>query len=262
MSALSPESWHPLMQMGVLWVGGLCVGSFLNVVIVRVPRGESIRLPSSRCGTCRSSLAWWMNIPVFSFLLTGGCCLHCGMAYSSRYPVVEALTAVLFFSVWTIHGWTFTSLLFCSFSAALLAITFIDLEFRIIPDSLSIGGWLIALALAALSIPGYPIDFVSSVVGSLVGFGSFWLLGRLYYWLTYREGLGGGDVKLMGFIGAVIGIQGVVTTILVGSIAGTISAGVYMAFFKKTRHYPIPFGPYLAIGALIVVFGLDRIFWP
>ncbi|MBN8554230.1 MAG: prepilin peptidase [Deltaproteobacteria bacterium] len=240
---------------------GLCVGSFLNVVIVRLPRGRSIVSPSSRCGFCKTALKAWMNIPVFSFMASGGQCSHCGYAYSFRYTMVELLTAVLFLSIYSAYGWSVECLIFSLFAAALVVMSFIDLEFRIIPDTISLGGWAVALGLSLIQIPHYPIDFLPSLLGSLTGFVGFWGLSRLYYLVNLEEGLGGGDVKLMGFIGAVIGIQGVITTILVGSLLGSLVGILFMVFFKKTKRFPIPFGPFLAVGALVAVFQLDRIFW-
>ena len=240
---------------------GLCIGSFLNVAIVRLPRGRSLISPSSRCGFCKSSLKPWMNIPVLSFMLSGGQCSHCGYAYSFRYTIVELLTGILFLSLYSMYGWSMDCLIFSLFASVLVVMSFIDLEFRIIPDAISLGGWAVALILSLIQIPHYPIDFLPSLLGSLAGFVGFWSLSRLYYLVNLEEGLGGGDVKLMGFIGAVIGIKGVVTTILVGSFLGSLIGILFMIFFKKTKRFPIPFGPFLAIGALAALFQLDRIFW-
>jgi leader peptidase (prepilin peptidase)/N-methyltransferase len=249
------------IQIAAVLAIGFCIGSFLNVVIVRLPRGRSLISPSSRCGFCRSSLRSWTNIPVVSFLITGGRCSHCGYAYSIRYPIVEALTAVLFFSVYAVYGWTMATVMFSLFVAALLAMSFIDLEFRIIPDSISIGGWIVALVISLLNVPGYPLDFVSSLLGSIAGFAGFWILSRGYYFLTSEEGLGGGDIKLMGFIGAVLGIKGVITTILVGSLLGSVVGILFMVVYKKSKRFPIPFGPFLAVGALVAVYQLDLLWW-
>ncbi|MDB5036971.1 MAG: peptidase [Bacteriovoracaceae bacterium] len=256
-----PLEPSPAIRFVLLFVVGLCVGSFLNVVIIRLPRGRSLLKPSSRCGFCRSSIPTWMNIPVLSFLFSGGTCARCGTAFSARYPAIELLTAILFSAVGAVYGWSVQTLFFCLFSASLIAMTFIDLELRIIPDQISLGGWLVALLLSALNIPGYPIDFFSALMGSISGYLTFWLVSRAFLAVTQEEGLGGGDVKLMGFIGAVFGWKGVLTTILVGNILGALVGVISILIYKKSKRSPIPFGPFLAIGALVHLFQLDLMWW-
>lgn len=239
---------------------GLCVGSFLNVVIIRLPRGRSLVTPSSRCGFCRSALDWISNIPLLSFLISGGRCRKCGHPYSSRYFLIELLTAILLLAVWSVYGWTEKTVIYGAFTAALIAMSFIDLEFRIIPDAISLGGWMVASILVLLRVPDFPVTLTESIWGSAVGYGCFWSVSRLFYLKTQEIGLGEGDVKLMGFIGAVLGMAGVLTTILVGSLLGVVVGVLMMVVHGKGRRYPIPFGPFLAIGALAYVFGLD-VWW-
>jgi len=181
---------------------GLCIGSFLNVVIFRVPRNRSLLSPSSCCGFCKTSLKAWMNIPILSFVLMGGRCGFCGYAYSVRYPIVEAATAFMFLAVWSVYGLSLTMGVLSCFAALLIAISFIDLEFKIIPDSMSIGGWVIALLISALNFPDYPVNIVESFIGSIGGVAFFWVISRVFYFITKEEGLGGGDIKLIGLIGA------------------------------------------------------------
>lgn len=238
---------------------GLCVGSFLNVVIVRLPRGRSLISPGSRCGFCRSALVWHSNIPILGFLKSAGQCQKCGHPYSVRYLLIELLTALLFLAVWAQYGWSEKTILISAFVGALIAMTFIDLEFRIIPDSISLGGWFVALVFAALQVPDFPLSLSDAIIGSAVGYGFFWIASRVFYWKTQEVGLGEGDVKLMGFIGAFVGFSGVLTTILVGSILGVAVGLTLMLVQGKGRRYPIPFGPFLALGALVSIFGLD--FW-
>jgi leader peptidase (prepilin peptidase)/N-methyltransferase len=175
--------------------------------------------------------------------------------------VVEALAAVLCLAIWSVHGWSVTTLLFSLFSLVLLAMSFIDLEFKIIPDPISLGGMSVALLLAILGLPGYPIDGSSAFFGAIVGYAGFWILSRMYFWMSSEEGLGGGDIKLMGFIGAIVGVKGVVTTILVGSVLGSLVGLIFMIAYKKSKRFPIPFGPFLALGALVSVFGIDQWWW-
>lgn len=241
---------------------GLCVGSFLNVVIFRLPRAKSIVSPGSRCGFCRSAIDPVMNIPVLSFILNGGACSKCGHHYSARYPSVECLNAVLFFVIWSMYGWKSESAVYGAFSSLLLAMSFIDLEFRIIPDAISLGGWSVALFLSITGAAHLPISGIESVAGSLFGYILFWTLSRAYAFLTGEEGLGQGDVKLMGLIGAVLGFRGVLTTILVGSLLGALVGVSAILIFKRTKKFPIPFGPFLALGAYAALFRLDEIWWP
>jgi len=241
---------------------GLCIGSFLNVVVYRLPRNKSLVSPSSCCGFCKNTLKPWMNIPILSFLLTGGSCGYCGIAYSVRYPVVEGMTALLFVAVWSVYQMNVTMAFLAAFSAVLIAISFIDLEFRLIPDSLSLGGWAVALLISMFGFSHYPVSFQEALIGSLAGAAGLWIVSRLFYFVTKEEGLGGGDIKLMGLIGAVLGVQGVITSIFVGSVLGSLVGLIFiMLIMKKSKRFPIPFGPFLAIGALVNLFQLDQIFW-
>jgi len=249
------------VQIFSVVAAGLCVGSFLNVVIARVPRGRSIVHPSSRCGFCRSGISAWRNVPLLGFLSSAGRCSRCGVAYSVRYPVIEALTPIVFLANWSLYGWSAALLFYSLFCAALIAISFIDLEFRIIPDSMSLGGWAVALILSALSVPGFPTDLISAVTGSLLGAAGFWLISRIFYFVTHEEGLGFGDVKVVGFMGAMLGWRGVISAIFVGSILGTVIGIFNMTVHKKTKRAPIAFGPFLSIGAMVVVFQLDPFWW-
>ncbi len=239
---------------------GLCLGSFLNVVIYRLPRGLSIVRPGSRCGFCRSAVAWFSNIPVVSYLWQHGACRTCGHFFSVRYPVVELLLAVFFVVLFSLYGWSNAFALFALFSLALVAASFIDLEFKIIPDEISLGGWAVGLVLAALSVPEFPVTFQEALWASIVGSGFFFLISRLFYLITQEMGLGDGDVKLMGFIGAFLGFEGIMAAAVVGSISGTAVSLFMMKVMGRSRKAPIPFGPFLALGALFPVFGL-KLWW-
>ncbi len=180
---------------------------------------------------------------------------------------------LLALATWDVFGWNSTFFLVLSFVGLLVAISFIDMELRLIPDFLSLGGWAVALMVAALGLSGFPLFdrslmgpqmplFFQSALSSIFGYGLFWTLSRFYAFARKEEGLGGGDVKLMGLVGAVLGIPGVVSTTLIGSILALAVGGVAILFQRKTKHFPIPFGPALAIGALVTTFGLDRWIWP
>jgi len=245
------------VQIFAVLLVGLCVGSFLNVVIVRLPRGRSLFEPSSRCGFCRSSIPVWMNIPVVSFIISAGQCVRCGFAFSARYMVVEILTAILFLSFWAVWGWTSELVIMALFGAAFVAVSFIDAEFRIIPDVLSLGGWIVALLIALIAPDGHSVSFMEAFLASLVGYGAFWMMSRLFYGVMGEEGLGGGDVKLLAMIGALLGWPGLIGSVLVGSLLGSLVGLLSIFVLGKTRRFPIPFGPFLVTGALAVMLQLD-----
>jgi leader peptidase (prepilin peptidase)/N-methyltransferase len=178
-----------------------------------------------------------------------------------RYAIVELVTALLFVAVASSYGWSAQAFLYAAFSACLIAITFIDLELRLIPDELSLGGWGVALLAALFQAPWYPIGFMDALLGSMAGYFIFWIVSRGFYLITQEEGLGGGDVKLMGFVGAVLGWKGALTTIIVGNFMGLFVGLVLIFFLKKTRKSPIPLGPFLAMGAFVHLFHLDQWWW-
>jgi leader peptidase (prepilin peptidase)/N-methyltransferase len=229
---------------------GLVVGSFLNVVIVRLPQEKSIVFPGSHCPKCQAKLHWYENIPVFSYLALRGRCRGCKDPISVRYPIVELITALLFITVKIKFG--FSWLLFARdwpFISILVAVTFIDLEHRIIPDELSLGGLVLGLATAywtqGLGLP-------ASLIGASVGFGAFYGLAWIYLRLTKKSGLGGGDIKLLAMIGAFLGIGGVFAAILISSVFGSV-VGIGWALIsrkEKVMAVAIPYGPFLVVGAL------------
>jgi leader peptidase (prepilin peptidase) / N-methyltransferase len=229
---------------------GLAFGSFLNVVVVRLPQSKSLIKPGSHCPYCKKDIRWWENIPVFSYLLLGGRCKHCKKEISIRYLVIEILTAVLFLSVRIRYGWA-PRLFFHEwpFICLLVAITFIDLEHRIIPDVLSLGGLIFGLGTCWLfSEPGW----FQSVLGAIIGFSFFYALAWIYHRMTGRSGLGGGDIKLLAMLGSFLGPSGVFATILISSIFGSTIGIVWgLATGRKNMmKLSIPFGPFLVVGGL------------
>ncbi|NTU42870.1 MAG: prepilin peptidase, partial [Nitrospirales bacterium] len=228
-------------------VFGLIVGSFLNVCIYRIPRHISIITPSSRCPNCERPIRPWENIPVVSYLFLKGRCRGCGERISPVYPAVELLTGFLFWAVFLSFGlgW-YTPLLF-AFTAAMVVITFIDLEFQIIPDVISLPGALIGLA-SCLILPDpfsvfQPLGFLNSIVGLLLGGGLFYLIA-----IVSRGGMGGGDVKMMAMVGAFMGWKAILLTTFIGSLSGSLVGIALMIFKGGTRKTKIPFGPFLAMG--------------
>ncbi len=230
-------------------VTGLFIGSFLNVCIHRIPRDESIVFPASRCPKCGRAIRPWENIPVLSYLFLMGRCRGCREKISIRYPVVELLSALLAVAMLYRFGLTPSFFIYYLWACVLLVITFIDIDFQIIPDSLSIGGIVVGLVL----VWWLPLSYTNALMGLFLGAGLLIFVIYGYYFLTGKEGMGGGDVKLLGMIGVVTGWQGVLFTIFMGSLIGT-AVGVPWAFAqKKNMQAAIPFGPFLALGALIYV---------
>jgi leader peptidase (prepilin peptidase)/N-methyltransferase len=249
---------------------GLLIGSFLNVCIHRWPRGRSVVRPRSHCVRCRKTIAWHDNIPVVSYALLGGKCRHCGRRISLRYPTVELLTGLLwFFFVWQ-GGLGVPAIKMCVFSAMLVALLFSDLEKRILPDELTLGGTLIGLAfapfaplydessmgllwLAGIELSGRTLSLVQAAIGAAVPAFFLWGGGWLYLKIRKREGLGFGDVKLMVMIGAFLGLQATLATLLAGSIAGSVISLLYIWIAKKdASQYQLPFGTFLGAAAIAV----------
>jgi leader peptidase (prepilin peptidase)/N-methyltransferase len=240
---------------------GLVIGSFLNVVAVRLPLGESIITPRSRCVHCKHTLTWFDNIPILSFLFLKGRCRYCQSTISIRYPIIEALTALLFATAvlckqtppleLILRDWPFLALL--------LSIVFIDLEYRVIPDELSLGGLAWGLATFWLATE---FSFFQIFGGAALGFGLFYSLAWLYYKLRGQMGLGGGDIKLLAMLGAYIGPMGVLMTIGISSIFGSIVGLVWAMNTnrKGVMQFAIPYGPFLAVGALFDYF-LGDVVW-
>jgi leader peptidase (prepilin peptidase)/N-methyltransferase len=237
---------------------GLFIGSFLNVCIHRIQRGESIVWPSSHCPKCGKTLKPWDNIPVISYLVLRGRCRFCREPISLRYPVVELLSGLLAVGMLYRFGPGITFVFYYLWACALLVITFIDLDIQIIPDSISLGGIVVGL----VAVYWLPITYKDALLGLALGGGLLLAIIYGYYFLTGKEGMGGGDVKLLAMIGVFTGWQGVLFTVFAGSLMGTL-VGIPWGLAKKgTLKAAIPFGPFLALGALIHVFwGQQIIYW-
>ena len=238
---------------------GALVGSFLNVCIIRLPKEESIITPGSHCPHCKSPIKFYDNIPMLSYFILKGKCRHCNEPISFQYPLIEGLTAFGSLIIFMRFGPSLSYLFFFSFLAALIVITVIDLYHQIIPDVISIPGIGVGL-LGSLIVPY--ITFFNSLIGILVGGGSLFLVATVYQWLFKREGMGGGDVKLLAMIGAFLGWKSVILTILLSSFIGSIVGIAIMLLKGKDFKYAIPFGPFLSLGAVISLFyGESLIRW-
>ena len=239
----------------LIFIFGTAIGSFLNVVIHRLPRDKSIVRPGSACTGCGAAIRWYDNVPIIGYLVLRGRCRDCGAKISPRYPLVELLTGIVFYLVYRECGLSFALGVNLVFSALLIAISFIDLDFRIIPDILSVGGMAVGLALAGLHslILSTYEPFLDSLIGVLLGGGILWAIAFFYELLRKREGMGGGDIKLLAMIGSFCGIKGVIFSLVAGSMAGTIVGIPLMLIKGEGTKYALPFGPFLSFGALLYV---------
>lgn len=234
---------------------GLVIGSFLNVVIARLPKGESIISPRSRCPKCRKPIRPWDNVPVLSWFLLKGRCRDCGKKISWRYPLIEASAGILLWLVALRVEHPALLVPHAAFVLALLAIAWIDLDTRTIPDALTIPGVGIGLAASLFGPPGLG----AALLGAAVGGTSLWLVGYLYERSTGVPGMGGGDVKLAAMMGAFLGMGGVFGAIFLASLLGSIFGAALIALGRGSRRTAIPFGTFLAPSAIVLLLYGDRL---
>ncbi|MBW2558491.1 MAG: prepilin peptidase [Deltaproteobacteria bacterium] len=230
---------------------GAIVGSFLNVCIYRIPSGKSIVLPASHCPVCKHPIKFYDNIPIISYLMLRGKCRHCSKRISPIYPVIEVLTAVMSVFLFREYGLSFEYLFAFLFTCALLIVTFIDLKHQIIPDVISLPG-IPLFALAAIFF--MDVTFRDSLIGILAGGGFLFLIALGYQILTKREGMGGGDIKLLAMVGGFLGWQSLWFVIMASSLIGAVAGISVMISRGKDTKYAIPFGPFLSIGAIAYIF--------
>jgi leader peptidase (prepilin peptidase)/N-methyltransferase len=260
--------------LAAVFLAGACVGSFLNVCIHRLPADESVVRPRSRCPGCGTTIAWYDNVPLLSWAWLAARCRACGTRISPRYPLVEAATGGLAVLALARFGATPFAAIAFAFTAALLLITFIDLDHRFIPDEVSLPGVLVGLTAAFLPGGVTPLD---AALGAAAGGGLLWLVAWGYERLTGIEGMGLGDVKLLAMIGAFLGWQAVPGVLVVASVTGA-AAGIALMLARgmgragrrvarrlgrrallpfarrAARRTEIPFGPFLALGALLALY--------
>jgi len=275
---MQSQLWFYLTTIGLV---SLCVGSFLNVVIYRLPlmmqrewQGECRLLlenelksnkadeseslnstfnlvkPNSTCPKCKTAIKAWQNIPVVSWLFLKGKCASCSNPISARYPIVEAITALLSLVVAYSLGATEQALLYIAITWALVALTFIDIDHMLLPDQITLP--LVWLALIA-AVLGYTVTPTDAIIGAACGYLSLWSVFWLFKLLTGKEGMGYGDFKLLAVFGALLGWQSLLTIILLSSVVGAIIGIALLTIQGKDKATPIPFGPYLAIAGWITM---------
>jgi leader peptidase (prepilin peptidase) / N-methyltransferase len=238
-------SLHAL-QVTVLSLLGLSVGSFLNVCVHRLPRRQSLVHPGSRCPHCGYVLRWYDNIPVVSYLLLRGRCRVCRESIAIRYPALELATLLLFLVHGAVFGWSALLVVRLLFACAMVVLFAIDLEHHLLPDVITLPGIVAGLLFSIVLPPG----IVDSLLGVLVGGGVLWLIGEAYYRYSGQEGMGGGDVKMLAMIGAFLGWKLVLVTLVLSSVAGSLIGVVVIALKRGGMKYALPYGTFLALGAL------------
>jgi leader peptidase (prepilin peptidase)/N-methyltransferase len=233
---------------------GLVTGSYLNVVIHRLPRGESTVLPRSRCPYCGGGIRARDNLPVLSYLLLRGRCRRCRAPISWRYPVFEAATALLFVAIVESFGLSTEALAALVFGCLLLVLAAIDFDHYLLPDRLTLPGILVGLAVQ----PWLPrTSFLDAVLGIAIGAGLLILLINFWYWLRSEEGMGMGDVNMLAMVGAFLGWQGVLVTFALATVSGALCGLALLLGGRLELRGRLPFGLFLALGALVALFAGD-----
>lgn len=240
--------WQLYFVVGLL---GALIGSFLNVCIYRLPRHESIVWPGSHCPACSKPIAWYDNVPILGYLMLAGRCRACSVSIPLHYPVVEALNMVGYLALLWFFGPTMVAVVYAILFSALLVVAGTDLSHKIIPNAVTFPGIVVGLVSAATVLP---LGLLNSLLGLLVGGGILWILAWASPYLFGKEGMGGGDIKLLAMIGAFLGWKLALLTIMVGSLVGSVVGLSLLAARVITREEYIPFGPFLVLGAVSALF--------
>jgi leader peptidase (prepilin peptidase)/N-methyltransferase len=236
----------------ISFIFGLVLGSFLNVCIYRLPRGESIINPPSSCPECGLRIRFYDNIPLISYMILLGRCRHCRSPIPFRYPVVELIAGLLSAALFIKYGLSPTYFLFLAFAGSLVVVTFIDLQHKIIPDVISLPGILVGVVISFFDLGN--VFWRDSLLGMVAGGGFLFLVGLLFKWFTGKEGMGFGDVKLLAMIGSWMGWRPLPYIVLISSLTGTLVGGASLLLAGQGMREKIPFGPFLVLGALTFFF--------
>lgn len=242
-------------QLAILAVLGLAIGSFLNVCIHRLPRAQSLTHPGSRCPGCGYALRWFDNVPVISYAVLAGRCRKCRTPIAMRYPAVELATMGLFLLHGVVFGWSPLLVPRLAFACAMVVLFAIDLEHQLLPNVITLPGLAVGLVASAVLPPG----LVDALIGAVAGGGVLWLVGEAYYRYSGQEGMGGGDVKMLAMIGAFLGWKLMLLTLVLSSFAGSLIGLLVMATRRGGMKHALPYGTFLALGALAASLVGDRI---
>ncbi len=244
----------------VVFLFGACWGSFLNVCIYRIPAELSVVKPRSRCPKCMTNLAWKDNIPIFGWIFLGGKCRYCKAPISPRYPSIELLTAILFTLVWVVFPFQLVTIPYMVLVFGLILGSMVDFDEMWLPDRCTIGGMIIG-PIFSFFIPAMHgaetgvESLLASLIGLAVGFGSLWSVALLGKLILKKDAMGFGDVKLMGALGAFLGWESIIFIVFVSSLLGTIVGVSVILAGKKEWQSKIPFGPYIALAAILWMLG-------
>lgn len=273
--------WHARKVIAVAaFIAGLIEGSFLNVCIVRIPAGESIIRPGSKCPKCGKPVRAYDNVPILGWLWLGGKCRDCKTPISVLYPIVELLTGLLFLGCYLLFGLTLVAVKWAVLASLLVVLTATDIRERILPDKVNLTGAVLGIVFSALVPPvdgsamwiaskifDFPppktaIGIVDGLLGAVAGSGLLWLVGEGYFRLRGREGMGMGDVKMMGMVGIFLGVKRTLLTVLFGSLLGSVIGVAVILATRKRSDYELPFGAFLAAGAILVIYlGTPALNW-
>ncbi len=249
------------MNYILVFILGSIIGSFLNVCIYRLPRGESIISPWSHCPECKTPLAWYDNIPFFSYIALKGRCRECGTPISLRYILVEALTASVFLILYREFGLGIRFLTYIALMSSLIVISFIDAKYQIIPDEITIAGIILGIFFSFIfptlqNVSTHLAGFLNSIVGAFVGGGSIYLTGLIGNIVFKKESMGGGDVKLLTMVGAFLGWKLALLTFFIAPVFGSI-IGIILKVKRKAEI--IPYGPHLSLATFVALLWGQRI---
>src|SRR5688500_5831109 len=226
---------------------GLAVGSFLNVCIYRLPRRESLNWPASHCTSCNRPLSWYENVPLASWIVLRGRCRTCRARIAATYPIVELITGLVCLAAFVLYGLTHLFAVRVAFACAMIVLFVIDLQHRILPNVITVPGIVVGFAVSLWLPPGW----LSSLLSLLIGGGVLFLIGEVYYRTRGVEGMGMGDVKMLAMIGAFLGWPLMILTLIIASFTGALFGGVMIASGRGGMQAALPFGTFLAVGALI-----------
>lgn len=235
----------------VVFITGLSVGSFLNVCILRVPRGQSVLWPGSSCPHCGTPIQWFDNVPLLNVVWLRARCRRCRGKISWRYPLVECANGLGYLGLAYQFGFSMKAAVYAWLLSALLVVAMIDFDHRMIPDVISLPGIVVGLVASTFVLP---LGWVGSLVGMTLGGSVLWVLALLSPYLFGKEGMGGGDVKLLAMIGAFLGWQSVLMTLVLASMTGAVVGSSLMALRRMKRGEAMPFGPFLVGGAVVSMF--------
>ena len=246
---------YPALEAVLVGLMGLMIGSFMNVCIHRLPRGLSPVTPRSSCTSCGHQIAWFENIPIASFAALRGRCAGCRASISVMYPIIEGLTGLMFLGAYVLYGPGLALMARLIFGCAMIVLFVIDLQHKILPNVITLPGVVIGLLFSEVAGPGWK----DSLIGLAAGGGVLWGIAEVYYRVRKEEGLGMGDVKMLAMIGAFLGWKLMLLTLVLGSFSATIVGVGVLVAKKESLKYALPFGTFLAAGALVAAAAGDRI---